>query len=255
MNQRLRLPVVFRGTHPALHAVRASVSEVWSGLKRADAVLLASALAVVVCVLAFVLVADRVTAGHTQVFDDELMLRMRAGSPSEPRGPSWLPGAMRDLTALGSAPVFVLFVLAVAGFLVVRRQFHALGLLLVATVGGMLLNDFLKDAFARPRPPRALHLTEVRSMSFPSGHAMESAIIYLTLAAILARLVRTRVLQLYFVGVALFLTAVVGLSRVYLGVHYPSDVLAGWTAGLAWSLLCWTTARYLQQKGTVEPEK
>jgi undecaprenyl-diphosphatase len=223
-----------------------------AGLGRADAVLLASLLAVVLCVWAFVAVADRVTAGHFQVFDDELMLRMRAGSPSEPRGPSWLPGAMRDLTALGSAPVLVLVVLAVAGSLVVRRQYHALGLLLVATIGGILLNDSLKALFARPRPAASLHLTEVRSMSFPSGHAMESAIIYLTLAALLARLVRTRVLQLYFVGLAILVTFLVGLSRVYLGVHYPSDVLAGWTAGLAWSLLCWAAARYLQLRGRVE---
>jgi undecaprenyl-diphosphatase len=203
----------------------------------------------------FVEVADRVTAGRTQVFDEELMLKMRAGSPSQPRGPSWLPGAMRDLTALGSWPVLTFFVLAVAGALGARRQYHALALLLVATVGGILLNEFLKGVFARPRPAAALHLTEVRSMSFPSGHAMESAIIYLTLAAVLARLVRTRVLQMYFVGHAVALTFVVGLSRVYLGVHYPSDVLAGWTAGLAWSLLCWAAARHLQQRGAVEPEK
>lgn len=232
-----------------------ALSEAWSGLRRADAVLLASLLAVVFCVWAFVAVADRVAAGHTQALDDQLMLHMRAGSPSEPRGPSWLPGAMRDLTALGSAPVLVLFVLAVAGSLAVRRQYHALGLLLVATIGGILLNALLKASFARPRPAASFHLTEVRSMSFPSGHAMESAIIYLTLAALLARLVRPRVLQLYFIGCASFLTLVVGLSRVYLGVHYPSDVLAGWTAGLAWSLACWATARYLQQRGTVEPEK
>jgi undecaprenyl-diphosphatase len=231
-------------------------AEVWAGLKRADAVLLASLLAVVLCVWAFVAVADRVTAGHTQAVDEQLMLGLRIqGDPSSPRGPGWLPGAMRDLTALGSAPVLVLFVLAVAGSLLVRRQYHALALLLVATIGGILLMMFLKGVFARPRPPSAFHLSEVRSvrtLSFPSGHAMESAIIYLTLAALLARLVQTRVLKLYFIGLAFFLTFVVGLSRVYLGVHYPSDVLAGWTVGLAWALLCWTAARYLQQRGAVE---
>ncbi len=226
-----------------------------SGLMRGDAVLLAALLAIVVCVWVFVAVADRVTEGHTQHLDEQLLLRMRAGSPSEPRGPEFLPGAMRDLTALGSPSVLALFVLAVAGSLAARRQYHALGLLLVATVGGVLLNELLKLVFARPRPPLAFHLTEVRSMSFPSGHAMESAIIYLTLAALLARLVQPRLLRLYFIGLAFFLTFAVGVSRVYLGVHYPSDVLAGWTAGLAWALLCWTVARYLQQRGKVEPEK
>jgi len=225
-----------------------------SGLHRGDAVLLASLLAVVVCVWGFFAVADTVAAGHTQAMDENLMLLMRAGSPSQPRGPSWLPGAMRDLTALGSTSVLALFVLAVAGSLVVRRQFHALGLLLVATLGGVLLIAFLKTTFARPRPPAAFHLTEVSSRSFPSGHTMESAIIYLTLAALLARLVRTRILQVYFVAVAFLLTFVVGLSRVYLGVHYPTDVLAGWTAGLGWSLLCWAAARHLQQRGAVETE-
>jgi undecaprenyl-diphosphatase len=222
---------------------------------RGDALLLAAFLAVVLCVWVFLSVADRVAAGHTQHVDEQLMLSMRAGSPSEPRGPRVLPGAMRDLTALGSPSVLTLFVLAVAGALVVRRQYHALGLLLVATIGGILLNELLKAAFARPRPPLAFHLTEVRSMSFPSGHAMESAIIYLTLAALLARLVRPRLLRLYFIGLAFLLTFLVGVSRVYLGVHYPTDVLAGWTAGLAWALLCWTAARYLQQRGKVEPEK
>ena len=208
---------------------------------------------------AFVAVADRVTAGDTQAVDEQLMLSLRIqGNPSDPRGPRWLPGAMRDLTALGSAPVLVLFVLAVAGSLLVRRQYHALALLLVATVAGILLMMFLKGIFARPRPPSVFHLSEVRSvrsLSFPSGHAMESAITYLTLAALLARLVQTRVLKLYFIGLASFLTFVVGLSRVYLGVHYPSDVLAGWTVGLAWALLCWTAARYLQQRGAVEPPR
>jgi len=226
----------------------------WSGLKRDDAVLLASLLALVLCVWVFVAVADRVTEGHTQHLDEQILLSMRAGSPSEPRGPAFLPGAMRDLTALGSPSVLALFVLAVAGSLVVRRQVHALGLLLVATLGGVLLNELLKHTFARPRPPLAFHLTEVQSMSFPSGHAMESAIIYLTMAALLARLVQPRSLRLYFIGLAFFLTLVVGVSRVYLGVHYATDVFAGWTAGLAWALLCWTVARYLQQRGKVEPE-
>jgi undecaprenyl-diphosphatase len=162
---------------------------------------------------------------------------------------------MRDLTALGSATVLVLFVLAVAGALLARRQHHALVLLLVAALGGMLLNILLKPVFGRPRPDAVLRLVEVKSLSFPSGHAMGSAIIYFTLAALLARLVEARALKLYFLGLAALLTFLVGASRVYLGVHYPSDVLAGWTVGLAWALLCWTVARYLQGRGSVEPEK
>ena len=225
-------------------------------LRGPDARLLLSLLTLVVCVWVFVTIANHVTGGRAQPIDERLMGALRvAGDLSQPIGPDWLPGAVRDITALGSAPVLVIFVLAVAGALVTRRQFHAVLLLLAATIGGVLLNNALKGLFGRPRPDTVLHLTDVRSLSFPSGHAMESAIIYLTLAAILARLVQTRTLRLYFLAVAAALTLLVGLSRVYLGVHYPSDVLAGWTAGLAWALLCWTVASYLQRRGSVEPPK
>jgi len=213
-------------------------------------------LAVVLFVWVFFKVADQVVDRDAQRIDDSIMRYLREpGDPKRPVGPSWLPGAMRDLTSLGSAPVLVLFVLTVAGVLLLRRQFHALALLLGATVGGQLLNAFLKGVFARPRPDPLLHLTEVRSMSFPSGHAMDSAIIYLTMAALLARFVQPRPLKLYFLGLAAALTVLIGVSRVYLGVHYPSDVLAGWVAGLAWATLCWAVATYLQKRGQVEPAK
>jgi undecaprenyl-diphosphatase len=231
------------------------VSRAWARLQ-GDAALLVSLLGVVSCILIFAWVADEVTDLHTQSFDERVMRGMRDPVRlSEPLGPEWLRGAMRDLTALGSPTVLVLFVLAVAGALLARRQYHALVLLLVAAVGGMLLDTLLKQVFGRPRPDLALRLTEVRSLSFPSGHAMASAIIYLTLAALLARLVQPLALKLYFLGLAALLTFLVGASRVYLGVHYPTDVLAGWTVGLAWALLCWTVARYLQGRGSVEPEK
>ena len=225
------------------------------GSDRSDARLLWSLLGVALSIWAFVLVADLVTAGRTQSFDDRLMRSLRVERPNDPRGPDWLPGTMRDVTALGSPPVLSFFVLAVVGALAVRRQLHALALLLVASAGGLLLNELLKDLFGRPRPPLEFHLTQVRSMSFPSGHAMLSAIIYLTLAAFLARLVKPPALKLYFVGLAALLTLVVGASRVYLGVHYASDVLAGWTAGLAWALVCWTVASALQRRGSVEPPR
>jgi undecaprenyl-diphosphatase len=225
-------------------------------LRGADVRLLLSLFALVVCVWVFVTIANHVTGGRAQPIDERLMRALRvSGDLSQPVGPHWLPGAVRDITALGSAPVLVIFVLAVAGALVARRQYHAVLLLMAATVGGILLNEALKGLFGRPRPETTLHLTDVRSLSFPSGHAMESAIIYLTLAALLARLVQPRTLKLYFLAIAALLTLLVGSSRVYLGVHYPSDVLAGWTAGLAWALLCWTLASYLQRSGSVEPPK
>jgi undecaprenyl-diphosphatase len=226
-----------------------------AGVDRSDARLLWSLFGIALSVWAFVVIADLVTKGRTQSFDDRLMRSLRVERPNDPRGPDWLPGAMRDVTSLGSPPVLCFFVLAVVGALAVRRQLHALALLVAASAGGFALNELLKDLFGRPRPPLEFHLTEVRSMSFPSGHAMLSAIIYLTLAAFLARLVKPPALKLYFVGLAALLTLLVGASRVYLGVHYASDVFAGWTAGLAWALVCSTVASALQRQGSVEPPK
>jgi undecaprenyl-diphosphatase len=225
-------------------------------LVRGDALLLVSMLLVVGCVWAFIEVADEVTEQRTLKIDQRVMRALRdPADPSQPVGPRWLKGAMRDVTALGSAVLLFLFVFAVIGVLLVRHQYHAIPLVLVATFGGRLLNDFLKWVFARPRPDLSLHLTEVASPSFPSGHAMDSAVIYLTLAALLARLVRPRALKLYFLGLAALLSFLAGISRVYLGVHYPTDVLAGWTAGLGWALFCWTAASYLQRRGSVEQAK
>jgi undecaprenyl-diphosphatase len=231
-----------------------SIVDVVAGLRRADAVLLLSLLAIVLGLWTFVAVANQVRQQNTQEVDERILrgLRDPAGKPV---GPPWLPGVMRDVTALGGATVLVLVVLSVTGALAIRRQYAALALLLAATLGGRFLNAALKDLFARPRPDLALHLTDVRSLSFPSGHAMDSAVIYLTLAALLARLVKPLALKLYVLGLAAFVTFLIGLSRVYLGVHYPSDVLAGWTAGLAWATLCWTLASYLQRRGAVEPAK
>jgi undecaprenyl-diphosphatase len=145
-----------------------------------------------------------------------------------------------------------LLVGSVLGYLVIARRHHAAIFILVATVGGALLSTALKGLYSRPRPDVVPHLASVTSYSFPSGHAMLSAVVYLTLGALLARLVEGRWTKLYFVGVAVLLTILVGSSRVYLGVHYPTDVAAGWAAGVGWAVLCWLLARHLQHRGLVE---
>lgn len=199
---------------------------------------LALPLLVVGCALLFIVLSDGVTERETQHIDERVLLALRQpGDVSKPRGPWWVEAAARDVTALGGAPVLTLVTLGVCGFLVLRRHWRSLALVLGGTLGGTALNAVLKSLFARPRPSVVPHLTEVLSASFPSGHAMLSTIVYLTLGTLLAQLTAHRLLKLYVLGFALFLAFLIGLTRVYLGVHYPTDVLGGWLAGLAWAVL------------------
>lgn len=222
-------------------------------LVRMDLVVLVSVLLGAISVWAFLVIADRATAGAPGHFDERILRGLGdANNPAEPLGPHWLQEAARDVTALGSYTVLTILVVGVLGHLLMRRQYHAALLVLVATLGGALLSNLLKDVYARPRPDLVPHLTRVSTSSFPSGHAMLSAVVYLTLGALLARLSEGRWAKAYFVGAAVVLTLLVGASRVYLGVHYPTDVTAGWAAGVAWAVLCWLVARYLQHKGAVE---
>jgi undecaprenyl-diphosphatase len=110
----------------------------------------------------------------------------------------------------------------------------------------------MKDFFSRPRPPYAEMVPYVTTASFPSGHSMLSTVVYMTLAVLLARTTRQRCFKIYLIAVAAFLTTIIGFSRVYLGVHYPTDVLAGWAAGLTWAMLCWLVIYFLQKTGLVE---
>ncbi|WP_375770264.1 phosphatase PAP2 family protein [Archangium gephyra] len=211
--------------------------------------LLATLLTLVAVGLGFIALSDEVREQETQHFDERVLLSLRrADNAEEPVGPRWLAEGARDVTALGSVSVLTLVVCAVAGFLVLVRRWRTLALVVGSTVGGALVNTLLKSLFARPRPSVVPHLTHVLTESFPSGHAMLSAIVYLTLGALLAQLVERRWLRAYLVGVALTLTLLIGLTRVYLGVHYPTDVLGGWMAGLAWALLTAVVARAVKRR-------
>lgn len=202
---------------------------------------------------AFAELADEVLEGETQTFDEWAVRSMRrADDPATPIGPLWLHEMGRDMTALGGTAVLTLAALFVAAYFAFVRKYHALILLVAATVGALALSSILKWAFSRERPDVVPHLSIVHTSSFPSGHSMMASAVYLTLGVLLARLVPRRALKTYFIVVALILAGLVGLSRVYMGVHYPTDVLAGWTMGLVWALLCWVVAHYLQVHGTIE---
>ncbi len=222
-------------------------------LRNLDLFVLLAFLTLVLGILAFVLIADVVRAHSTQSMDEWIIRSLRRpDNPSIPIGPAWMQEVGRDLTALGGVIVLALVSLAVVVFLAIVRAYHAMLFFLAAILGGWLLSTLLKNAFDRPRPDVVPHLSQAYTSSFPSGHSMMSAILYLTLGALLARLVESMWLKLYFVAVALVVTFLVGCSRVYMGVHYPTDVLAGWCAGLSWALLCWLAARFLQRHGAVE---
>jgi len=226
----------------------------WLG-NHVNLVLIASFL-VVAGAWAFIAIADDVSGGVTQRFDDWAVRALRRPeNPAIPIGPKWLPEVGRDLTALGGVAMLTLIILAVVGFLLIQEKHRLMWLVLGATGSGLLLSTALKHIYDRPRPQLVPHLSDIYTTSFPSGHSMLSAIVYLTLGTLLARSVQKRALKFYFVAVALMLTILVGVSRVYMGVHYPTDVLAGWSAGLAWALLWWLVAQRLQRIGAVEREE
>lgn len=202
---------------------------------------------------AFAELADEMVEGETRGFDTAVLLAFRDKTDiSNPLGPAWLEGVMRDFTALGGFPVLTVITLAVFGFLLLTAKRHAAWMVLFSVTCGALLSHLLKWGFSRPRPDLVPHGTMVFSPSFPSGHAMLSAVVYLTLGALLARTQTEPRVKIYLLAVAAALTTIVGVSRVYLGVHWPTDVLAGWALGSAWSLVCWLIMVWLQARGTVE---
>lgn len=202
----------------------------------------------------FIELAEEVREGTTLSIDSAVLLALRRSTDlAQPIGPPWLEEAMLSITALGSSAVLILLALAVAGYLLIMRQYELVVLLLLAVAGAFILNTLLKIGFDRPRPNLVPFLTPARFASFPSGHSMTAAATYLTLGALLARAQPMRRLKIYFLSVAIFITFLVGVSRVYLGVHWPTDVLAGWTAGVSWALLCWLAAYWFTRRRPPPP--
>jgi len=207
-------------------------------------------------VLGFGLLASEVIEGDTKTFDERVLQFFRApADPSLPAGPAWLKDAMRDVTALGSTSVLTIIVVGVAGYLAVSGLRHAAAMVLGSVALGALLSNALKVAFSRPRPAFIPPDLLVFTASFPSGHATLSAVVYLTLGALLCRTQSSLAVKTFILCFATLLTGLVGLSRIYLGVHWPTDVVAGWLVGGTWALLCWLTMIWLQGRGEVEPER
>jgi len=210
--------------------------------------------AIAVLLSLFGFIAHEVAGGAPTALDRCVTLALRSSAdPSRPIGPAWLQEAARDLTSLGSIIVVVITTAAVAGYLFQTHRPGVAWLMLLAVGGGIALNNLLKLVFARRRPNVITSSARVFTTSFPSGHATLSAIAYLTIGALLSRASPSAAVSLYLMALAVFLTVLVGFSRIYLGVHYPTDVLAGWCIGAAWAIFCWVLMAWLQNQGQVEP--
>lgn len=198
----------------------------------------------------FIEIADEVVDGETRQFDERVLLAFReAGDRDDPLGPGWVEEMARDVTGLGGTVVLSFTTIVVTGFFLLRRRWLLAAYVAIAVASGALLSSALKSGFDRPRPDLVAHGQEVYSASFPSGHSMLSAVVFLTLGAMLAGAQADRHVKAYILSLAAFVTLAVGVSRVYLGVHWPTDVLGGWAAGTGWALACWAAARHLREHG------
>ncbi|HTN14251.1 MAG TPA: phosphatase PAP2 family protein [Sphingomonadaceae bacterium] len=201
----------------------------------------------------FTALAHEIFEGEQLGFDRTIITALRSGPDhAVPIGPHWFNNAMVDMTALGGVTVLTLAVILATALLLLHRRWGMAAFLVSATVSGAFAGTALKHLFARPRPDVVHHLVEVSSLSFPSGHAMNSAIVFLTLGAIVSRTYPERSTRMFIMFCALGLTLIIGFSRIYLGVHWPSDVLAGWSIGGAWALLMGLVASRMQEFRRIE---
>jgi undecaprenyl-diphosphatase len=209
-----------------------------------------------VLLLVFFVLAGEVMEGDTLAFDTHIVRALRSSvDPGKPIGPAWMENVLLDLTALGGSTILTLVVLAIVGFLLLQGRRRTALFITVTSATGEALNAAMKAVFSRARPSIVPHLRDAFSTSFPSGHAMESAIIYLTLGAMLMRIAEGRLTKIYCFTMALLLTFLVGVSRVYLGVHYPTDVIGGWIIGMFWASVCWLVERQLEVPAGIKAEK
>ena len=193
--------------------------------------------------LAFLHVSEEVAEGDTRAFDLAVLKALRLpGDPNSLIGPKWLHLAATDVTALGSVTVLGLIVLLAVVFLASLRRWSEALVVLAGAVGGMAISQGLKQLFGRERPDLVYRAVEAANPSFPSGHAMLSAVVFLTLGALAARFSHRRRIKVLALSSGVVLSLLVGLSRIYLGVHWTSDVLGGWSLGAAWAMACWLAA-------------
>jgi undecaprenyl-diphosphatase len=228
----------------------------WRRLERDELRLLLIGLGLCAVLFLFTRLASEVMEGDTQAFDLQILHSLRStADPARPIGPAWMESVLIDITALGSPVVLGLIVLVITGYLLLEARYVTALIVLATAISSEILDEVLKWLIARPRPSAVPHLRTVVSASFPSGHAMESAIIYLTLGALLMRVVEGRITKTYCMATAIFLTFIVGVSRVFLGVHYPTDVIGGWMLGFLWAAVTFLVTRRFERAVDREREQ
>ncbi len=220
-------------------------------LARTEFSALAAVFVLVAGVTAFVKLAHGMAGADGLAFDRAVLLAMRPGGAADGWGPPWLETAALDLTSLGGIAVLGLFGLIVVLFLILQRKRLSALLLVLGLAGGVGLSEGLKAVFGRDRPPEAWRAVEAVNASFPSGHALLATVFYLSMGVMLTRAFPPRHLKACVLGVALLLTLIVGLTRVYLAAHWASDVLAGWSLGAAWAMALWLVAHGVQRRQSV----
>jgi undecaprenyl-diphosphatase len=204
---------------------------------------------------AFLWIADEMSEEGPRGIDYRVLMFLRPGpDPHDALGPAWLQRAATELTTLGGTTNLALFVLIAIVFLLLHRRVASALLVLTAVLGGSAVSELIKNIFGRDRPPLIYRAVETSNASFPSGHAMLSTITYLTLGAMLAQVMPERRQKVFVFTTAVLLALIIGASRVFLGVHWLTDVLAGWSLGAAWAMVCWLAAwsirRFLAQHRT-----
>lgn len=183
--------------------------------------------------------------GSTASIDQALLLMLREpGNLDNPVGPGWFEEMARDFTALGGIPILLMVAFVITCYLAMKGNARSAWFVAGTTLTSLIVSTLLKEVFDRPRPDLVQQATRVYTSSFPSAHAMLSGCIYLMLGALLARGETRKRNKTVIMTCAAALIFIVGLSRIYLGVHWPTDVLAGWTAGATWTLICWLVFRH-----------
>ena len=205
---------------------------------RTEFAALGALLVVALGVMTFIEIADDMTEADGQAFDQAVLGWMQP-VPGQPRGPWWLHEAAGDITSLGGISVLALFAVAAVGFLLIERKRLSALLLTLGLAGGVALSEGLKALFERERQPAAYQAVETLNASFPSGHALLSTVFYLSVAVMMTRAFPQKRLKAYVLGVGMTLAGLVGLTLVYLGAHWASDVMAGWCVGAAWAMALW----------------